>query len=186
MSLWKWFNQVHVFSVFEQLRQKSSHLTRWPVGYKVMQLLKSQPMQCHATGIVRQLGLEHWKSHFICLNFSAFSGTWKEFKLYADYSEISGIKPYNSLVRWHCNHGRVQVLSPSLSPCWSSDNHFWRHYQQTIRGFYCRINGWAIGATLPHSLGWSDRQAQTAKLVKSATGSLYWLCSKVIFFLNAL
>ena len=140
-------------------------------------------MQWHATGIVRQLGLEHWNSQFTCLNFSAFSGTWKEFKLYADYSEISGIKPYNSLVRWHCNHGRVQVLSPSLSPCWSSDNHFWRHYQQTIRGFYCRINGWAIGATLPHSLGWSDRQAQTAKLVQSATGSLYWLCSKVIFFL---
>ena len=98
--------------------------------------------------------------------------------------EFQSIKPYNSLVRWHFNHGRVQVLSPSLSPCWSSDNHFWRHYQQTIRGFYCRINGWAIGATLPHSLGWSDRQAQTAKLVQSlqsATGSLYWLCSKNSF-----
>ena len=31
-------------------------------------------------------------------------------------------------------------LSPCLSPCWSSGNHFWRLFQKTVNSFDCKIN----------------------------------------------
>ena len=37
-------------------------------------------------------------------------------------------------------------LSPSLSPCLSSNNHSWRLFPKTIEGFDCKINGQALGA----------------------------------------
>ena len=48
-------------------------------------------------------------------------------------------------------------------------------FQQIIKGFYCKINGRALGAALRHSLGWSDGRAQTQGISESAaaaTGTL--------------
>ena len=66
-------------------------------------------------------------------------------------------------VRWQSSS-----LSPSLSPCWSSGNHFKRLFQKIINGFDYKINGRALGAALRCSLGRSDRLAQTQGVSKSA------------------
>ena len=58
-------------------------------------------------------------------------------------------------------------LSPSLSPCLSSgqsNHHSQRLFTKTIKSFDWKINHWALETALlhtVHSLGWSDRQAQT-------------------------
>ena len=61
----------------------------------------------------------------------------------------SRLKLYNLLVT-----RQSSSLSPSLSPCRPYGNHSAKLFQETIKGFDCKINGSAFGAALLHSLGW--------------------------------
>ena len=77
---------------------------------------------------------------------------------------------YNSLVRQQ---------NSSLNPSWVphvSGHHSQRlfHPEKTIESFDCKVNGWALGAVLRHSLGLLEGQAPTQGVSKSvalATGS---------------
>ena len=116
--------------------------------------------------------------------------TLKEFELDTVYSGIlEQTKPLQPLVRLHSSS-----LSPRSSPCKSSDNHSQRKFQTKIEGFSCKVSGWAPGAALKHSLGWSDRRAptqdisETAAVAAGRTGLLeekvlplllYWFSSRV-------
>ena len=98
-----------------------------------------------------------------CPQFLHFEQTQKEFKLHTDCS-VSGIsgqtKPSQQFGQ--VAEFKTSSLSPSSSPCLSSGNHFQRQlFQNTIEGFDCKINGWALGAAPRHSLGCTDRQAPT-------------------------
>ena len=56
----------------------------------------------------------------------------------------------------------VRRQSSSSSPCRTSG------FQEAMEGFDCKINGQALRAALRHSLGGSDRQAQTQGVSESA------------------
>ena len=55
--------------------------------------------------------------------------------------------------------------------CWPSGklcgNHSQMLFQTIIKGYYCKINGRALGEALWHSLGGPDRQAQTRGVSES-------------------
>ena len=102
-------------------------------------------MQCH--GWI-QLQSGGWRVHIDSPlpSISAFSKDLKD--LFWDFeADKSFTNPVNSLVS-----RQSSSLSPSLSPCLSSGNYSLRLFQETIKGFDCKINGRALGAVLWHRL----------------------------------
>ena len=74
------------------------------------------------------------------------------------------IKPWQPVSQ--ATEFRFESKFEALSLCRSSGNHAPRLFQKTIEGFECKINDWALGIVLWHSLGRSDGQAQTQGVSK--------------------
>ena len=88
----------------------------------------------------------------------------KEFKLHPVYAVISeAIKPLQLVGQ--AAEFKFESKFETLAVIWQS---LLRLFQTVIEGLEGKINCQALGAALLHCLGWSDRQAQTYCVSKSA------------------
>ena len=117
-----------------------------------------------------------WSGGLISFQHSPQLLTSKEFKLHTVYfGTLEHIKPLQLV-----GQAAEFRFESKFNLCLSSDNHskfkfeFQRLFQKTIEGFGSKINGWALGAELRHSLrglDWWDQTQGISKLVAVAAGT---------------